>query len=319
MANDARTKNSKISIVFSFRNEADVLDELIDRVTAMFKGVGCPFELIFVNDNSTDASLDILMARAKDDKSFKIINMSRNFGVGECVLAGMKHTTGDAVIYMDTDLQDPPEVIPELLEKWREGADLVYTRRIGRDGETAFRLWATGVAYKIISAVSEIDMPVEAGDFRLLSRRAVEELLKLPEAQPYLRGMTQWIGFERAEVRYRRAPRSAGETHFPGVFSKGPVKTFIDGVTSFSMFPLYLVMYAGLLAAALGSGGLVLTALAAIVGWGCATAAWVFFALALWGGLMIGMGIVGLYIARIYRDVRGRPLYIIKDTYNIDD
>jgi len=318
MASDARTKKSKISIVFSFRNEEEVLDELIDRVTAMFKGEGCPYELIFVNDNSTDSSLEILTGRAKSDKAIKIINMSRNFGVGECVLAGMKHATGDAVIYMDTDLQDPPEVIPELLEKWRQGADLVYTRRTGRDGETAFRLWATGVAYKIINAVSEIDMPVEAGDFRLLSRRAVDELLKLPEAQPYLRGMTQWIGFTRAEVRYRRAPRSAGETHFPGVFSKGPVKTFVDGVTSFSMYPLYLVLYAGLAGAALGVGGLVLTALAALVGWGCTTAAWVFFALSLWGGLMIGLGIVGLYIARIYRDVRGRPLYIIKDKINLD-
>ncbi|MEQ8321677.1 MAG: glycosyltransferase family 2 protein [Rhodospirillales bacterium] len=318
MANDARTKKSKISVVFSFRNEAEVLDELIERVSTMFKGEGCPYELIFVNDNSTDTSLDILLAKAKTDKSIKIINMSRNFGVGECVLAGMKYSTGDAVIYMDTDLQDPPEVIPELLEKWREGTDLVFTRRTSRDGETAFRLWATKMAYRIINAVSEIDMPVEAGDFRLLSRRAVEEVLKLPEAQPYMRGITQWVGFERAEVRYQRAPRSAGETHFPGVFSKGPVKTFVDGVTSFSMFPLYLVMYAGLAGSALGLGGLVLTALAAILGWSCATAGWVFFALLLWGGLMIGMGIVGLYIARIYRDVRGRPHYIVKDTVNFD-
>jgi dolichol-phosphate mannosyltransferase len=318
MANDTRTKKSKISVVFSFRNEAEVLDELIDRVCAMFKGEGCPYELIFVNDNSTDASLDILLARAKSDKSIKIINMSRNFGVGECVLAGMKYSNGDAVIYMDTDLQDPPEVIPELLEKWREGADLVFTRRTSRDGETAFRLWATKMAYRIINAVSEIDMPIEAGDFRLLSRRAVEELLKLPEAQPYMRGMTQWVGFERAEVRYKRAPRSAGETHFPGVFSKGPVKTFVDGVTSFSMFPLYLVMYAGLAGTAIGLGGLVLTALASILGWSCATAGWVFFALLLWGGVMIGMGIIGLYIARIYRDVRGRPHYIVKDTVNFD-
>ncbi|WNJ98602.1 glycosyltransferase family 2 protein [Thalassospiraceae bacterium LMO-JJ14] len=318
MATDARGNKSKISVVFSFRNEAEVLEELIDRVSAMFKGVGCPYEMIFVNDNSLDSSLDILMARAKSDKAIKIINMSRNFGVGECVLAGMKHSTGDAVVYMDTDLQDPPEVIPELIEKWREGADLVYTRRLSRDGETAFRLWATGVAYRIINSLSEIDMPIEAGDFRLLSRRAVDELLKLPEAQPYLRGLTQWVGFERAEVRYRRAPRAAGESHFPGVFSRGPVKAFVDGLTSFSMYPLYLVLYAGLAGAALGLGGLVLTGLAALFGWACSVAGWVFFILTLWGGLMCGMGILGLYIARIYRDVRGRPHYIIKDTVNLD-
>jgi len=318
MTTDARDKNSKISVVFSFRNEADVLDELIDRVLAMFKAEGCPFEMIFVNDNSTDGSLELLKSRADAEKSIKIINMSRNFGVGECVIAGMKHATGDAVVYLDTDLQDPPEVIPQLIEKWREGADLVYTRRLSRDGEKAFRLWATGVAYRIINALSEIEMPIEAGDFRLLSRRAVNELLKMPEAQPYLRGLTQWVGFEKAEVLYHRAPRAAGETHFPGVFSYGPVKTFVDGLTSFSMYPLYFVLYAGLLGAALGACGLVLTALAALVGWGCATAGWVFFIMLLWGGLMIGMGIVGIYIARIYRDVRGRPLYIIKDTINFD-
>ncbi len=315
---EARDNNSLISLIFSFRNEADVLDELIGRVTAMFDGVGCPYEVIFVNDLSTDASLEILERHAAGNKAIKIVNMARNFGVSECVIAGMTYAKGAAVIYMDTDLQDPPEVVPELIGKWREGADLVYTRRLSREGETAFRLWATKLAYRVINLKSEIDLPIEAGDFRLLSRRAVDELLKLNEAQPYLRGLTQWIGFERAEVPYRRQPRAAGETHFPGVFSKGPVKTFVDGLTSFSMFPLHLVLYAGLSGAALGAGGLVLTALAALLGWGCATAGWVFFILGLWGGVMIGIGIVGLYIARIYRDTRGRPMYIVKDTVNID-
>lgn len=318
MAKKARTKKSKISVVFSFRNEADVLDELIERVLAMFKIEGCAHELIFVNDNSTDRSLEILQDYAGKNRSIKIVNMSRNFGVGECVLAGMEYASGDAVIYMDTDLQDPPEVIPELLAKWRDGADLVYTRRLSRGGETAFRLAMTRLAYRIINTVSEIDMPVEAGDFRLLSRRCIDELLEMSEAQPYLRGLTQWVGFERAEVQYHRAPRAAGETHFPGVFSKGPVKAFVDGITSFSMFPLYLVLYAGLLGTALGAGGLLLTALATLFGWSCGVAGWVFFILLMWGGLMIGMGILGLYVARIYRDTRGRPMYIVKDTVNLD-
>lgn len=318
MSADERTKKSLISVVFSFWNEEDVLHELIERMTKMFEGEGCPYELIFVNDASTDRSPEILQEYAEKCREIKIINMSRNFGVGECVLAGMKHASGDAVIYLDTDLQDPPEVIPELLAKWREGADLVYTRRLSRDGETAFKLWATGVAYRIINAVSEINMPIEAGDFRLLSRRAVDHLLELREAQPYLRGLTQWIGFDRTEVQYRRESRAGGETHFPGVFSKGPVKTFVDGITSFSMFPLYLVLYAGLVGSAIGLVGLLLTGLLALAGWGCAVAGWVFFALLLWGGLMCGLGIVGLYIARIYRDVRGRPLYIIRDKINFD-
>jgi len=318
MATKSRTKKSKISVIFSFRNEVDVLDELIERVVAMFKAEGCPYEIIFVDDASTDGSSEILHKYAGKNRSIKIINMSRNFGVSECVLAGMSYATGDAVVYLDTDLQDPPEVIPELIAKWREGADLVYTRRLSRDGETKFRLAATKLAYRIINSIAEIDMPVEAGDFRLLSRRCVDELLKLKEAQPYLRGLTQWIGYERAEVLYHRAPRAGGESHFPGVFSYGPVKVFVDGITSFSMFPLYLIMYAGLLGTALGAGGLLLTGFAALLGWACGVAGWVFFILLMWGGLMVGMGILGLYMARIYRDTRDRPMYIVKDTVNFD-
>ncbi len=317
MTNDVRDNNSKISVVLSFWNEADVLDELADRLVAMFEKEGCLYELIFVNDASKDDSLSILKKRAESNNSIKIVDMSRNFGVGECVLAGMEHSSGDAVAYMDTDLQDPPEVIPELLAKWREGADLVYTRRRSRDGETVYRLAFTKLAYKIINSVSEIELPTEAGDFRLLSRRAVDQLLTLPEGSPYLRGLTQWIGFERAEVLYDRAARAAGETHFPGVFSRGPVKAFTDGITSFSMFPLYLIMYAGLIGSALGGGGLMLSGLAALFGYCSWVLVLVLFAMLLWGGLMIGMGILGLYIARIYRDVRGRPRYIVKETINL--
>lgn len=312
-----RDKKAKISVVLSFWNEAEVLDELVDRLVSMFKGEACPYELIFVNDASTDASLDILQRYAAANKSIKIVNMARNFGVSECVLAGMSHATGDAVVYMDTDLQDPPEVIPELLAKWRDGADLVYTRRLSRDGETAYRMFFTKLAYKIINSVSEIELPIEAGDFRLLSRRAVDQLLALPESGPYMRGLTQWIGFEQAEVTYRRAPRAGGETHFPGVLSRGPIKAFTDGITSFSMFPLYFVLYVGLAGTTLGLGGFLLTALAALVwGW-CGAAGWIFFILTLWGGLMCAMGILGLYMARIYRDVRGRPRFIVKDTVNL--
>ena len=317
MTNDVRDKNSKISVVLSFWNEADVLGELADRLVAMFEKEGCPYELIFVNDASNDDSLSILKKRAEENTSIKIVDMSRNFGVSECVLAGMEHASGDAVVYMDTDLQDPPEVIPELIAKWREGADMVFTRRLSRDGETAYRMAFTKLAYKIINKVSEIELPTEAGDFRLLSRRAVDQLLALPESSPYLRGLTQWVGFERAEVRYHRAARAAGETHFPGVFSRGPVKAFTDGIASFSMFPLYLIMYAGLIGTGLGGGGFILSGLAALFGYCSWVLVLVFFALLLWGGLMMGMGVLGLYISRIYRDGRGRPRYIVKETINL--
>ncbi|MDA0997496.1 MAG: glycosyltransferase family 2 protein [Proteobacteria bacterium] len=318
MADKTRGKDQLISVVFSFRNEEAVLDELIDCVSAAIDGAGHPYEIIFVNDASDDGSLDILGRRAKADARIKIITMSNRFGVSECALAGMERAKGAAVVYMDTDLQDPPEVLPELFEKWRGGADLVYTRRLSRSGESPFRMWATKYAYAIINAVSEIELPVEAGDLRLLDRKVVEALLALPESNPYLRGLTMWVGFERAEVWYHRQARAGGETHFPGVFSKGPVNAFVAGITSFSMWPLYAVLLAGLAGLGVGAGGLMLSGLAALAGFGCATAGWVFFLLLLWGGLMTGVGIVAMYMSRMYRDIRGRPRHIVKDTVNLD-
>lgn len=317
MANSARDKNAKVSVVLSFRNEAEVIDELIERLVKVFKADGCPYELIFVNDVSTDNSLELLKKHASENKNVKILDMARNSGVSECVLAGIEYSTGEAVVYMDTDLQDPPEVIPELMAKWREGADMVFTHRISRDGEAAYRLFFTGLAYKIINWFSEIDLPHEAGDFRLLSRRAADQMLALPESSPYLRGMAHWIGFNRAEVPYRREARAAGQSHFPGVFTRGPIKVFTDGITAFSMFPLYLVLYVGLAGTTVGFGGLLMTVLAAAIwGW-CGVAGWLFFAISLWGTLMLGIGIVALYMSRVYRDVRGRPRYIVKDTINL--
>ncbi len=318
MTAKARDAHSLISVVFSFRNEEEVLTELLDRLDAAFKDCGHPHEYIFVDDASTDRSLEILKARAAGDPAVKIVSMSNRFGVAECVLAGMQVAKGEAVVYMDTDLQDPPEVIPQLIEKWRAGADVVYTRRISRSGESPFRMWATKKAYAVINAISEIELPIEAGDFRLLGRPVVEALLSLPESNPYMRGLTMWVGFPRAEVTYHRQARAGGETHFPGVFSKGPVRAFCDGITSFSMWPLYAVLLAGIAGTGLGAAGLVLTGLAALAGYGCAAAGWVFFALLLWGGLMAGMGIVALYVSRIYRDVRGRPRHIVRETVNLD-
>ena len=171
--------------------------------------------------------------------------MSRCFGHYECVFAGMAHAAGDAVIYMDTDLQDPPEVIPEMLAKWQDGADVVYTVRTRREGENPLKMWVTRLAYRAINASSEIDMPVNAGDFRLLGRRACDKLMELREMDPYPRGLIPWLGYRQEPVYYQRAARAAGKAHFSLLNSLNPYKTFISGLISFSMAPIFLIFIIG--------------------------------------------------------------------------
>jgi polyisoprenyl-phosphate glycosyltransferase len=210
-----------VSVVLSFRNEAENIPTLISRLAAVFVSCDAEYELLFVNDASTDQSMSVLMAERERNARVKILNLSRRFGVAEGVMAGMAWAGGDAVIYMDVDLQDPPELIPLLLERWRGGADVVHTVRTNRRGESALRVKATRLAYRLIQYGSTIDLPVDAGDFKLLSRRAVNHLLGLRESDPYLRGLVAWLGFNQVVVPYERAARHAGETRFP-FFSRNP-------------------------------------------------------------------------------------------------
>jgi len=304
-----------LSIVFSFRNEADVLEELIQRVVAAISNQSLDYELIFVNDDSDDGSLDLLLAERAINPRIKIINMSRCFGHAECLKAGLAHASGDVVITIDSDLQDPPEVIPEMLDKWRDGAEVVYTVRKGREGEPAFRILVTNIAYRIIRLSSRLHLPVNSGDFRLLSKRALKEFLRLDETIPYSRGLAMWIGFKRAPVYYNRAARSAGVSHFPGTFSFGALQSFVAGITSFSMVPLFFILVIGLIATAVSAAGLV----ALLFGVPFPEeSAMVLFMVLLWGSLMASLGIVAVYISRIYSDVRGRPAYIIKDSIGLE-
>lgn len=303
-----------ISVVLSFRNEAPLIPELIARVTAALAQAGCDHELIFVNDASTDQSLEILTTHAAADPRIKVITMSRRFGPSECVLAGLRYAQGDAAIFMDTDLQDPPELLPTLVERWRHGSDVVHTVRTARAGESAVKMALTRLAYRLIRAVSDIDLRVEAGDFKLLSRRAVDTLLTLNETDPYLRGLAVWIGFRQEYVPYARLPRAAGVTHFP-FFSHNPWRTVLSGLTSFSVTPL--LIWAPL-------GVLVLLAGLAVVGWALVSAAtswqWILAVVLVLAGLqLLGLGIVGLYLARVYRDGRKRPASVIAETIGLPD
>jgi dolichol-phosphate mannosyltransferase len=294
-----------ISVVLSFRNEADNIPILVSRLDKMFATQPVQYELIFVNDDSTDQSLAILLNEREKNPRVKVVNMSRRFGVAEGVLAGMTASRGDAVIYMDSDLQDPPEVIPAMLERWRQGAEVVHTVRTERRGESPLKMWATRVAYRVIQSGSAIELPIDAGDFKLLSRAAINQLLQVRESDPYLRGLVVWLGFTQVFVPYQRDARHAGRTHFP-FFSKNPWKTFVIGMTSFSFLPIYCCF-----------------ALAAIgLGWsffllilsGPFFAALTFF----WATTLAAIGGLGIYLIRIYKDVRGRPQFIVKSTIGVD-
>lgn len=308
-----------VSVVLSFRNEEATIPALVGRLAAVLSAEQVEYELLFVNDDSSDRSLEVLLRERERNPRVKVLNMSRRFGVAECVRAGMAAARGDAVIYMDADLQDPPEVIPALLERWRRGAAVVHTVRTRRHGESVLKMKATRLAYRLIQLGSSLDLPVDAGDFKLVTRPAVEHLLRLRESDPYLRGLTVWLGFTQAFVPYEREARHAGRTHFP-FFSRNPWKTFALGMTSFSFAPLYAcaaLAGAGLAAAlVLGLAALALGAAASESAWAVGLAAALTF---FWATILAAISAVGLYVIRIYKDVRGRPHYIVASTIGVED
>ena len=302
-----------VSIVFSFRNEEKNLKELVSRVDATFKKVeNYKYELIFVNDDSNDDSEKIL-EELQESHKIKIINMSRTFGVGPCVLAGFKHSSGDCIVYLDSDLQDPPELIPKLLNEFEKGYDVVHTVREKRLGEGGVKLFFTKLAYKTINKLSEIDLPIEAGDFKLISKRVLEKILSQREFRPYVRGLSVWVGFKQSFVYYTREARAHGESKF-SLFSQGPISEFINGVTSYSLKPLYIGIFLGFFSL-LFSVLLIVYALyakfndLAIPGTTGILIAVSFFS----GILLFTLGIMGIYIARIFEQARGRDKYIIKE------
>jgi dolichol-phosphate mannosyltransferase len=308
-----------VSVVLSFRNEESVIPELIARLQQALRGAGVAYELVFVNDASTDGSLALLERFHKEDPAVKVVTMSRRFGVAPCVMAGMQYARGDAVVYMDADLQDPPELIPELIAHWRDGADVVYTVRTSRRGEHGGKLWVTRAAYRAIQRMSEIDLPEEAGDFKLLSRRVVDQLIALGEHDLYMRGLVTWLGFRQVAVPYERQARAAGQTHFPLFGSLGPITTFASGVTSFSHVPLVFFLLLGLLGGALSVLALAGLGIAWLFGGAPSAAAGLAaFGTLLWSTLAAGIGVIGLYLARIHREVLGRPRYVVESTLGFD-
>ena len=308
-----------VSAIFSFRNEAENIPELIARSIAALEASNVDFELIFVNDRSDDGSVEILSRYAREDRRIKIVNMARRCGVAPCVLAGFAHAIGDAVIYMDADLQDPPELIPKLIAEWRNGADVVNTTRLTREGETKAKMWVTKLGYRILGFFSDTDIPENTGDFKLLSRRVVDQLLRLDEYDPFLRGLVRWVGFKQTQIFYDRHARHAGLTHF-GWTSTSHARQMISGITSFSSYPLYFSFIIGLIVSLGAFVFLVVIILTKII-WQINLPGWssqMVTILALGGLTLLSNGILSIYVARISREVKRRPNWIVESVVNLD-
>jgi polyisoprenyl-phosphate glycosyltransferase len=300
----------RYSIVIPIFNEEAVLPILLRRIDALMDKLDGPVEAIFVDDGSTDCSSIVLEAKARDDHRCRYIGLTRNFGHQIAITAGMDAANGDAVVVMDGDLQDPPEVVLEMIAKWKEGYHIVYGRRLAREGEGAFKRWTAGVFYRLLGRLSAIEIPNEVGDFRLVDRKALDAFRAMPEHDRFVRGMFAWLGFRAAEVAFRRPARAAGESKYP---LRKMIRLAVNGVIGFSDAPLRLAIWAGMSvsAVALLYGfyviGLSLAGSQLVTGWS-STIVIVSF---LCGVNMLMTGIMGLYVGRIYAEVKGRPLYVV--------
>jgi len=305
------TKGKELcSVVIPVFNEEENLELLHRRLSRVLEGLFEDYEIIFVDDGSTDNSLEIISKFRKTNRRVKIISFSRNFGHQIAVTAGTDCASGSAVIVMDADLQDPPEVIPKLVDKWKEGYDTVYAIRESRKDPILKRAIAF-VFYRLFRRMSSVDVPVDAGDFRLMSRRVVDILKAMPERNRYLRGLVSWVGFNQARVMYARDERYAGQRKYTLWQS---ARLAFDGITSFSHFPLRLAVYLGLVVSVVGFlYGAIIIMLGLVLGrvvpgWTTLMAAVIF----LGGVQLVVVGIIGEYIGRIYVEVQQRPLYLIR-------
>jgi polyisoprenyl-phosphate glycosyltransferase len=308
-----------VSILAPVYNEEPVLPELYRRVRDVMEEVGEPWELVLVNDGSHDRSADVIASLHEQDRRVKGLSFSRNFGFQIAVTAGLDHVAGDAVILTDADLQDPPEVFPAMIERWRAGYDVVYGVRASREGETWFKLWTAKLFYRLIYRITDINIPLDTGDFRLMDRRVINVLRRMPERNRFLRGMIPWLGFRQTGVTYERQARFAGESKFSGVRQMLPFA--LDAITSFSYMPLQLATYLGFSLAALSGLAIIVVILLRLLGptsplTGQATT--LVIVLFLGGVQLISLGIIGEYLGRIYDEVKGRPLYLIDKAWGIE-
>jgi dolichol-phosphate mannosyltransferase len=301
------------SIIAPIFNESGNIPDLYIRLRDVLDSTGESWELILIDDGSTDDSADLIRDYANQDARVKPVLFARNFGHQIAVTAGLDYSRGGAVVIIDSDLQDPPEVILDLITKWKEGYEVVYAVREEREGESWFKLFTAALFYRVISSITDVNIPMDAGDFRLLDRKVVDVLNQMREKHRFLRGMSSWVGFRQTGVPYRRVARQVGETKYP--FRK-MFRLAINAITSFSYFPLQLATYIGFVAA--GISILSIPIVIAIRLWGSETpllgqATTLIAVLFLGGVQLISLGILGEYIGRLYDEAKGRPLYIVRE------
>lgn len=312
-------KNNKYfySVIVPLYNEEEVISESYKRLTNIMNFSGGDYELIFINDGSKDNSLNNLLKASAGDKKVKVIDFSRNFGHQNAISAGMDFAKGDAVIVIDADLQDPPEVILEMIKKWKQGFHVVYGKRTKRKGETFFKKITAKIFYRLLNKLTDIQIPADVGDFRLIDKKVCDEMKKISEKSRYIRGLIAWLGFKQTEVFYIREKRFAGKTKYPlrkmlafasnGIisFSYKPLKlaTFLGGFVSFGGFIyLFYVFYLKFFTSK------------TIQGW----SSLIIVNLIFFGIILFIMGIMGEYIGRIYEETKNRPIYIVKDLYGFN-
>jgi dolichol-phosphate mannosyltransferase len=304
-----------LSVVAPVYNEEATLMEFYTRVCSALDGI--PFELVLVDDGSTDSTPAILTRLAAEDSRVHVVSLARNFGHQTALTAGLDHATGSATVMLDADLQDPPELIPRMLDHWRGGCDVVYAVRQEREGESQFKLTTARWFYALFSKLAQVDLEPNSGDFRLLDRRPLDSLQSMRERSRFLRGMTVWVGYRQAAVPYRRDPRYAGETKY--TLAK-MVKFSLDAIFSFSQRPLQLATLLGFAISTLAFLAIPVVVILKLVGSYLPGFGTITIAVLLLGGIqLIAIGIIGEYVGRIYDEVKGRPLYLVKARLNMNE
>ena len=309
----------KISVIIPMYYEEEVAEECYKRMTSVLQNIeNYGYEIICINDGSRDKTLSILENLAIRDKRLKVLSFSRNFGHQCAVTAGLKYVTGDAIVIIDADLQDPPELIPEMLKLWEAGNDVIYGKRKTRDGESVFKLFTAKIFYKTLNALSDVEIPKDTGDFRLVDRKVVDTINSLPEHNKFLRGLFSWVGYKQIPFQYERKERFAGKTKYP---LKKMLKLASDGIISFSTKPLKIVGGLGILSIVISFILLIYALISYIfklnnlsAGWTSLMLGITFFA----GVQLLSLWIMSEYIARIYDESKNRPQYIIEKKINIE-
>ncbi|USN99884.1 MAG: glycosyltransferase family 2 protein [Phycisphaeraceae bacterium] len=317
MALEPRPHPTLLSVVIPCYNEEAVLPLLRERLIAFFEALPGRAEAVFVNDGSRDRTLEMLLAWSRDDPRIKVVSLASNFGHQIAVTAGLDYAAGDAVVIMDADLQDPPEVVLQMIDRYCAGYDVVYGKRVERAGESGFKLFTAWVFYRLMRRLVHRDLPADAGDFRLVSRRALDAIRAMREQHRFLRGMFAWIGFPQTAVEYKRAERAAGETKYP---LRKMLRLALIAALSFGPSPLRLVFVIAALVALFAVGYTAYTVLlplmgvAAVPGW----SSQIVLTCLIGASVLFGIGMVGEYVARIYEEVKGRPLYLVARSANIE-